>query len=277
MNYLEVKFSYDPQKVDGEILLAEISDLPFESFVEEESELTAYVLKEDFKEAALKRLPFLIENSVEYSVREIEDINWNEEWEKNFDPVIVEDRCAIKATFHNLSEGYEYTILVDPKMSFGTGHHPTTYLIVKALLDVDLTNKKVLDMGAGTGILAIMAHLKGARNLIAIDNNPWAFENAGENISLNHMDGDIEVRIGGAEAIGNDKFDVILANINRNVIVSDLPDYVEAMNDGGQIYISGVMSLDAGEVHKKAESLGLKLVKEDHRDQWSMLIFSKNS
>lgn len=276
MNYLEVTFTYDPQRVNGEVLLAELVDVPFESFVEEEGELQAFIQKSDWNKADLEALEFLKENPVSWNVKEIQQVNWNEEWEKNFDPIVVDEKCLVRATFHQVDKGYPYEILIDPKMSFGTGHHATTHLMISYMLDVDFAGKRVLDMGTGTGVLAILAEKLGCKTALAVDNNPWAFENSIENVRLNGCQ-HIDVVQGESETITGKVFDILLANINKNVIKSEFTNYANTISNGGLLLFSGILTEDTKEVIDLAYNYGLKKEEFRTRDKWSLLVFSKNS
>jgi len=275
MKYIEVEFSFDPEVMDGEIVLAEISELPFESFAEETGKIMAYAQEEDFDKNALEAFQWLKEHPVEYKFNEISDINWNEEWEKNFDPIEVSDKCIVRATFHKVDKKYEYDLLIDPKMSFGTGHHATTHLVLKHMFDFNFQGAHVLDMGTGTGVLAVLAIKLGAENALAIDNNPWAFDNAGDNIKLNDCEGKITVEIGESELIEGKTFDYILANINRNVILADLPQYEKALNKKGVLLVSGIMTHDVEHVLNKAKEVGLILESLEEKDNWNLFVFKK--
>lgn len=275
MKYVEVEFTFDPTELDGEIVLAEISELAFESFTEETGKIIAYAQEEDFDINSLKDNQWLSQNAITYKINEISDVNWNEEWEKNFTPIEVSDKCIVRATFHKLEKQYEYDLLIDPKMSFGTGHHATTYLVLKNMFNFNFEDVQVLDMGTGTGVLAVLAVKLGAEHALAIDNNEWAFDNAEDNIKLNSCEGKITVQIGESELIENKTFDYILANINRNVILSDLPLYEKSLNKGGVILISGIMTHDVEHVLKKAKELGLILETLEEKDNWNLFVFKK--
>ena len=275
MNYLEVKFTYNSTEVNGDILLAELTQIPFESFVENEVEIIGYILLDLWDKKALEELLYLQENQVEVTINEIEQVNWNEEWEKNFDPIEVSDKCIVRATFHNIEKAYEYDLLIDPKMSFGTGHHATTHLVLKNMFDFDFKGAQVLDMGTGTGVLAVLAIKLGAEHALAIDNNPWAFDNAGDNIKLNNCEGKITVEIGESELIEGKTFDYILANINRNVILSDLPHYEKALNKDGVLLVSGIMTHDVEHVLQKAKEVGLILESLEEKHNWNLFVFKK--
>jgi len=275
MKYIEVEFTFNPEELDGEIVLAEIAELPFESFAEETGKILAYAQEEDFDKKNLDDFQWLKENSVEYKFNEINDVNWNEEWEKNFEPIEVSDKCIVRATFHKLNKEYEYDLLIDPKMSFGTGHHATTYLVLKNMFNFDFEGTQVLDMGTGTGVLAVLAIKLGAEHALAIDNNEWAFDNAMDNIKLNNCEGKITVEIGESELIEGKTFDYILANINRNVILSDLPLYEKSLNKDGALLVSGIMTHDVEHVLNKAKEVGLILESLEEKDNWNLFVFKK--
>lgn len=275
MKYIEVEFTFDPQEIDGEVVLAEISELPFESFAEEEGKILAYAQEDEFDLQLLTDFQWLKENPVEAKQNEINDINWNEEWEKNFDPIEVSDNCIVRATFHDVKKSYKYDLLIDPKMSFGTGHHATTYLVLKNMFNFDFKDAEVLDMGAGTGVLAVLAIQLGAKHALAIDNNPWAFENASDNVKLNNCEGKITVEIGESELIENKTFDFILANINRNVILADLPQYEQSLAENGVLLVSGIMNHDVQHVLNKAKEVGLVLDSMEEKDNWNLFVFKK--
>ncbi len=275
MKYIEVEFTFNPEEIDGEIVLAEISDLAFESFAEEDGKILAYAQEEDFDASALKDFQWLKDNPVKFKQNQINDINWNEEWEKNFDPIEVSDNCIVRATFHNVEKEYEYDLLIDPKMSFGTGHHATTHLVLKNMFQFNFEGSQVLDMGAGTGVLAVLAIKLGADHALAIDNNPWAFENAMDNVKLNDCEGKITVEIGESELIQGKTFNYILANINRNVILADLPHYEKALAKDGALLVSGIMNHDVQFVLDKAKEVGLVLDSLEEKDNWNLFVFKK--
>lgn len=275
MNYLEVSFTYNPEKVNGEILLAEVAEIPFESFVEDEGILIAYIQKEEFDESRLKEIEFLSNHEITPTVQEIQQVNWNEEWEKNFDLVEVSDNCVIIADFHKLEREYEYTIRINPKMSFGTGHHATTALVLGYMLNMDLNSKNILDMGTGTGILAILAAMMGANNILAIDNNIWAYENSIENVKLNGWENQIDVVEGEVELIEGKVFDSILANINKNVIKAQLANYYTALKPGGDLLLSGILTSDSKDIKERAIETGFNFVTEQQKDKWTLLVFCK--
>jgi ribosomal protein L11 methyltransferase len=203
----------------------------------------------------------------------IVDQNWNAQWESSFDPIIVDDQCLIRAPFHAVEKDYPFTITIEPKMSFGTGHHATTHLIVSAMLPMDCSGKTVLDMGCGTGVLAILAEMRGSNQIDAIDIDEWAYENTLENIERNACK-HIRTIQGGAEAIPADaRYDLILANINRNILTRDMHFYVKHMNPGASILFSGFYESDQPEIRTTAEALGLTFVSANLRNEWTMMHF----
>lgn len=278
MNYIEVKFKCEPNnEVVTSILSADLGEVGFESFVEDEQGLTAYIQEENFNENAIGSIisNFAIEASLSFSYKLIEDRDWNEEWEKNyFKPLIIDDKCIIQSTFHKIPPTYEYNIFIDPKMAFGTGHHQTTELMIREILKEDFKGKSVLDMGCGTAILAILASMKGADPIIAIDIDKWAYDNAMENLNLNNID-NIKVEIGGAELLGNETFDVILANINRNILLNDIHRYASVLNTGGVLYMSGFYVEDIPAIKEECEKHNLSFAYNTEKENWVAVKFTK--
>lgn len=274
-NYFEFRFKIEPLQPGAEILIAELGYLGFESFVEEEDGVTAYIPVEEYEEDLLAQVHILQSDEVEitYSKNEIEKVNWNEEWEKNFTPIVVDDRCSIRATFHPSAET-EYEIVIDPKMSFGTGHHATTHLMIQHILKNDFTDKNVLDMGCGTGVLAILSSMKGAHFVDAIDIDNWCFQNSLENVERNNCD-NVSVEEGGAELLEGRKYHIILANINRNILLRDLPVYVASLEEKGELYLSGFYEEDVSAIRKACEELDLKYIEHLERNNWVAVKFSK--
>lgn len=275
MRYLELSFELEPLLPAKDILIAELGDAGFESFVETKSGVKAYIPLPDFKEEMLDDLfvSAMPDVKVEMSRTEIAEENWNAKWEAQFEPIFIDSRCVIRATFHKDLAPVDMEVIINPKMSFGTGHHATTYLMTEALLDMDLTGKSVLDMGCGTGVLAIVAAKKGSRDVDAIDIDPWSVENSLENIALNNCD-HIKVYPGGAESIKGE-YDLILANINRNILTRDMPVYVDALYSSGQICFSGFFQSDEAFIQKRAEELGLRFLWHKTRGEWAMMVFEK--
>jgi ribosomal protein L11 methyltransferase len=277
MNYIELVFQLNPVLPAREVLMAELAEKGFESFVEQENGLTAYIQEKEFTAGLLEDLmTFAIPELVHSMERKlIQDRNWNAEWEKNFEPIIVDDQCLIRAPFHTNLPDYTFVIDIEPKMSFGTGHHATTHLMISAMLKMAFDGKKVLDMGCGTGVLAILAEKKGAASLDAIDIDDWAFENTLENIQRNASH-HISVLKGGAETIPAEaEYDVVLANINRNILTRDMNVYVKHMKLGSEILFSGFYATDIHEITSVAEENKLTLMSQASKGEWCMLHFRK--
>ncbi|NDV81474.1 50S ribosomal protein L11 methyltransferase [Bacteroides sp. 51] len=276
MKYLEFNFRTQPcTETVNDVLSAVLADVGFDSFVENNSGITAYIPAALFDEETLKNAIayFPIENTViDYTYEEAEDKDWNEEWEKNFfQPIIIDDRCVIHSTFHNNIPQMEYDILINPQMAFGTGHHETTSLIIGELLNSNLTDKSVLDMGCGTSILAILARLRGAKPITAIDIDTWCVENSKENIALNKVS-DITVELGDAAIISDrGPFDVVIANINRNILLNDMKYYVARMNPGAELYMSGFYVEDIPMIKEEAERLGLTFSHYKEKNNWAVV------
>lgn len=275
MDYIELKARIEP--LDGrEIIVAELALLGFESFVDTEEGVQSYIPEVDFDEFALKDLSILKneEFKIELEINKIESQNWNEVWEQSFDPINVNDKCYIRAPFHPVIPTIEFDIEIEPKMSFGTGHHETTYLMIHRLLEIELTNKYVLDMGCGTAVLAILAEKKGAKNIDAIDIDEWAYNNSLENIRRNNCN-KIDVKKGGAEMIC-DGYDLVIANINRNILLNDMGTYVKALNHSGDLLLSGFFSSDEEILIKEAQKNDLKFLDKKYKNDWTLLHFKKN-
>ena len=274
MKYFEVTFSTNPcNETITDILSALTAEIGFESFVECEGGMQAYIQQSLFDEEALKNIiaDFPIpDTEITYTITEPEDKDWNEEWEKNFfQPIVIEDRCVIHSTFHKDYPKAEYDIVINPQMAFGTGHHETTSSILGELLDADLKGKSVLDMGCGTSILAILASMRGADPVTAIDIDDWCVNNSRDNIALNNIN-NITVELGDASLLeGRKPFDVIIANINRNILLNDMAAYTACMHKGSEIYMSGFYVQDIDAIRSKGESLGLKFVHYREKNNWA--------
>ncbi|WP_448530539.1 50S ribosomal protein L11 methyltransferase [Raineya sp.] len=261
-----------------EIFIAELADLGYDSFMEEQDTLKAYILAENFDEEAIKMLQ--IEYAKVYPFRytfsKLEKINWNETWEKNYEPVEIADKVRIRAIFHEpKSQDFEYEIIITPKMSFGTGHHATTSLMIENQLEINHQGKAVLDAGTGTGILAIMAKFLGASYIEAFDTDEWAVENSRENILLNDCS-EIVVYQGDISAVDTQKrFDILLANINKNVLLADIPAYSQLLKIGGFLLLSGFYEEDLADIQQKCKENNLQFVKEKNRNKWVSAVFEK--
>jgi len=276
MEYVEFKASVHPLEVGRDILIAELSEIGFESFVETEDGVDAYIQSPMFDEVLIKGVGLLNNANfkVNYSIKTIADQNWNAEWEKNFELINVEEECIIRAPFHAKNDAVEFDILIDPKMSFGTGHHETTYLMIKRLLTLSLGGKSVMDMGCGTGVLAILSQLKKAKYVEAIDIDEWAYNNTLENIQNNNCN-EITVKIGGVEKISEIIFDVFIANINRNILLNDMAKYVSVLKSGGSLLLSGFFSSDKEMILEATASLKMELSYSESKNDWTMLHFIK--
>lgn len=278
MKYLEVTFTTHPcNETVNDVVSALAGDIGFESFVECEGGIQAYIQQALFNKEVLDEMisEFPIPNAkVEYTVKEAEDKNWNEEWEKNFfQPIIIGNRCVIHSTFHRDIPQAEYDIVINPQMAFGTGHHETTSLIIGELLDNDLQGKSLLDMGCGTSILAILARMRGAAPCTAIDIDEWCVRNSLENIELNGVDR-ISVFQGDASLLKDQgPFDVIIANINRNILLNDMKRYVSCMHPGSELYMSGFYVDDIPVIQAEAEHNGLRFVHHKEKNRWAAVKF----
>jgi len=273
MHYIALHFKRTGGTLDAqiarEILVAELGAVGFESFTEtDDGGLSAYIQNDDWADEMLEQVQILSSEEVEFKVERenIEQVNWNEEWEKNFEPIEVQGKVSVRAPFHG-GEKLEYNIVIEPKMSFGTGHHETTHLMIEHLLEIDLQDKKVLDMGCGTGILAIFSEMRGASDVEAIDIDPWCYENSVENAARNSCR-KIKVFEGDAGLLKEQQFDVIIANINRNILLDDMSSYVKCLNPGGLLLLSGFYREDMEQIDRKAQELGLKLLGEKERNRW---------
>lgn len=280
MKYLEFSFRTTPcTEVVNDVLSAVLADAGFESFVEQPDGLLAYIQQslydEASVEAAISEFP-IPDTAIEYSFVEAEDKDWNEEWEKNFfQPIVIGNRCVIHSTFHHDVPEAEYDIAINPQMAFGTGHHETTSLVIGEILDSDMDGKKVLDMGCGTSILAILARMKGAASCTAIDIDDWCVRNSIENIELNGVD-EIEVCLGDASILANKgPFDMVIANINRNILLADMQHYVARMNESATLLMSGFYVDDIPLIKAEAERLGLTFNGYKEKNRWVVTSFKR--
>ena len=277
--YIEARFQVEPcDEIATDILAAILCENGYESFVPDEIGLTAYIKKELFNSDILTEVvsSFPMGNKITLSHKVIEGQDWNSEWEKNyFQPIIIGDRCVIHSSFHNDVPSVEYDIVIDPKMAFGTGHHATTSLIIRQLLEMDLKDKAVMDMGTGTGILAILCAMRGAKNISAIEIDEFAYVNAVENVKLNGVS-QIKVLHGDATLLrAENKVDVFIANINRNIITNDINAYDDNLKPGGAMLLSGFYEDDIPVIMEKADRLGLGYKSHSVQNRWSCLILTK--
>jgi ribosomal protein L11 methyltransferase len=271
--YIGYNFKVSPLQPATEILIAELGYAGFESFVETEEGVTAYIQKEEWHKAILEDIQILNSDEFEisYSFNEIEQVNWNQEWEKNFNPIVVEDLCSVRAPFHEKPNS-KYDIVIEPKMSFGTGHHETTHMMIQHILKNDFENKSVLDMGCGTGVLAILAEMKGAKPIDAIDYDNWCYINSLENVERNNCQ-HITVLEGDAGLLDDRKYDVIIANINRNILLNDMEQYTKCLNPNGVLFLSGFYVDDIPIIEAECNKYYLKLVETIEKNQWVALKF----
>ncbi len=278
MNYIELVCKISSEDIQGitDILIAELNEIGYESYDETEEGVNAYILEKFFnldkvKELQANSIPNV---KIEYSHKVIETKNWNAEWEKNFDPIIVENNCLIRAPFHKDVPKTQYEIIIEPKMSFGTGHHETTFLMLKTMLDLDFTNKNVLDMGCGTGVLAILASYKGAKEITAIDIDEWAYTNTLENIEKNNCT-NIKTFQGDASLLTNQQFDIIIANINRNILMDDIKHYAKVLKSEGILLLSGLYEKDLSMIKNETTAHGIEYISHYEKHDWVAARFYK--
>ena len=274
-NYLGYHFTVEPKELGSEILIAELGEKAFESFTETETGIDAFVQKDLWEDTILDDVYILQseEFKIDYTFEEIEQVNWNEEWEKNFEPIEVDGKCHVRAPFHPKTDA-EFDIVIEPKMSVGTGHHETTHMMIQHILETDCTNKKALDMGCGTAILAILAEMKGAQPIDAIDIDNWCYLNSIENAERNNCK-HISVYEGDADLLVGKRYDIIIANINRNILLNDMQTYVDCLNENGLLFLSGFYTEDIPVISESCISKGLTYVKQFERNNWVALKFTK--
>ena len=274
MNYLEFTFTLEDQEMQ-DILIALLAEMGFDTFDETGHLLLAYTDADAFDEARTEALNTLCAQlNCSYRYTTMADKNWNEEWEKQFQPVIIENRCIIRAPFHQADDAYEQEIIIAPRMAFGTGHHASTYLMVQAMMDMDLSKKTICDAGTGTGVLAILAAKLGATDILALDNNEWAYNNALDNLALNDVLEVVDMQLAEPPLIQDKKFDVILANINRSVILEYMELFRHALNDRGTLLLSGILTADMPLITRAAASAGLQEVRNLTREDWSCVEYT---
>jgi ribosomal protein L11 methyltransferase len=275
MYYTRLQVICDPEF--SEILMAEIGEVGFDTFMESENGFEAFCENDTFNAAAINGIKnkYRFVSPLEFSFDKIEKKNWNEEWEKNLEPIIVDDRCLVRAEFHQIEKKYPYEIIITPKMSFGTGHHQTTYLMLKAQLDIDHENKKVMDAGCGTAILSIMASKRGAQTIDAFDIDEWSVINGQENLENNRCS-NIRIRQGKITELTFDgPFDIVLANINKNVLMAEMSLYAHHLTTGGLLLLSGFYEHDIDDLKRCAEPLHFSEVRRDQKETWASLLMKK--
>lgn len=278
MDYIELLCEISAQNTQEivEILIAELNEIGYESYDESEHKLNAYILEKYFDLEKIKQLQVnnIPEVNIKFSHKVIKTQNWNAVWEKNFEPILVDNKCLIRAPFHESKANIEYEIIIEPKMSFGTGHHETTYLMLKTILELDCKDKNVLDMGCGTGVLAILASLKGAKEITAVDIDEWAYNNTLENIEKNNCS-NIIVFQGDASLLINQQFDIIIANINRNILLEDIKHYAHVLKSGGTLLLSGLYDKDLPMIREEASNYSFKYISHYDKNSWIAAKFLK--
>jgi len=277
MNYVKISYTLKPNiKEAAEVMIAQLGELGFESFVETENGFEAYIPENDFSPENLNGIliPF---SDVEaaYSTEIIKDRNWNKTWEENyFNPIAIGDDVLIRGSFHEPSDKVKYEIVIDPKMAFGTGHHETTGLMIKHILETDMEGKKVLDMGCGTGILGILCSMRGAAGVTGIDIEEWAYNNAIENCRKNNIS-NMKVILGDASVIDGKGYDIVLANINRNILLNDISKYSEVLSPDGLLILSGFYESDLDLINKEAQKHGLSFISSKSDNNWVASTYRK--
>lgn len=275
MFYTRLQVICDPEF--SEILMAEIAEVGFDTFMETEKGFEAFVEEEKFDHDHLQSIKekYKHVNPLIFFQDKIQKQNWNEEWEKSIDPIIVDDKCLVRAEFHKIDKKYPYEIIITPKMSFGTGHHQTTYLMLKSQMRIDHKNKRVMDAGCGTAILSIMASKLGATEVEAFDVDEWSTVNGKENIENNQC-GNVHLYQGKiSEMKFSGKFDIILANINKNVLLSEMISYADYLSATGQLLLSGFYTQDIDDLKQEASKYSLTEVFRDEKETWASLLLQK--
>jgi ribosomal protein L11 methyltransferase len=274
MEYTRLTFDLREHKNLFEALTAELGMLGFESFEEKENDLLAYIQTDDWDEELLNESFVLQSSNIAYQAEDVKMENWNQTWEDNFEPIYVDDEIYVRAPFHPQAD-YKYEILIEPKMSFGTGHHETTHLILSQLLRMNLESKSVLDMGCGTGILGIFASIKGAADVDAIDIDEWCYENTKENAQRNGVE-NLRAFKGDVGSIPAKQYDVLIANINRNILLNDMAKYTQHVKNQGILVLSGFYQEDFTTIDQKCRSLGYTLKDKNMKNNWLALSYVLN-
>lgn len=277
MKYKEIIIQIAEDENLREQLMAVLLGIGYDSFMETGQSIAAYIETNMFDQQRLRLvLQDFKGNATIEVIRDLPDQNWNALWESNYEPVIIENRCMVRAPFHEKPAGVEYDVVIQPKMSFGTAHHGTTYLMIQFILENDFAGRRVLDMGSGTGVLAIMASLKGAEHISAIDNDEWAYNNATENCKLNSVK-NIDIIFGDALSIPEGVYDMILANINRNILLNDIQHYDKHLREGGKVFLSGFYAQDLAVIVAEAERHGWRFLRINEKNDWIAASFQKGS
>lgn len=276
MSYTELTVELKPMQPFADILVARLNEINYETFLLEENILKCYIQTSILQknESIDIILSLSDQTKINYFFNKIDKKNWNAKWEESFSPVKINSNCIIRADFHKENKDIEHEIVITPKMSFGTGHHETTFLMSNEIFNIKLTNLSILDMGSGTGVLSIISSKLGAKEVMAIDIDEWAYENSIENSILNNTN-NINFFKGDVSLIRNKNFDCILANINRNIILRDLVTYYKSLIKGGKLLISGFLVEDFDMVNKKINEIGFKLINKKNKNKWLMLHLEK--
>ena len=274
MEYIEIQCNFPNNFPGEEVLPVLLGEIGFESFMETEGGVSAYIPSVHFSEEALDELLASLPEKIRYEKAIIPDQNWNAVWESNFELVVIDENCIVRAPFHEKQDGVAFELIIEPRMAFGTAHHETTFQMLQLLLKEDVAGKTVLDMGCGTGIIAILAEKKGAASVTAIDNDEWAYNNTCDNLHINNTQA-TKALLGDASLLGNECYDVIFANINRNILLQDMKTYCNVLNDNGIIFFSGFYTEDVEAIREEAERYGLRLENLSERNNWVAVRFRK--
>ncbi|MCG8581103.1 MAG: 50S ribosomal protein L11 methyltransferase [Bacteroidales bacterium] len=277
MEYTKVQVIVTPvNQIANELLMAQMGEMGFDSFEENDNGFNAYIQSSLFDSDNILSIESPIDGiELSFNIEVIADQNWNDEWEKNFfQPIVIADKCVIRSSFHEMEHNADYEIIIDPRMSFGTGHHETTSLIVQYILELDVKGLNILDMGCGTAILGMLCAKKGAAQITGIDIDEWAYNNALENIRLNNVT-NMNVLLGGADLLNEQQYDLILANINRNILLNDMAGYAKVLKPGGQILFSGFYTEDIDTIDNMARQYNLELKSKKTDNNWTALAYIK--
>jgi len=276
MQFVEVDIELKKTVPYNEILIALLNEIKFNSYHEHDNGLKAYIEESYFDLYLLKQTLKKIKEKVDliYTVKNLENNNWNKNWEESFNPVFINNNCIVRAKFHEKPHNINYDIVITPKMSFGTGHHETTLLMMQYMFSLKFDNKNILDLGSGTGILSILASKLNANHIHSVDNDNWAFINSKENLLLNNIK-NVSCFLGDIDSVTSIKYDILLVNINRNIILSQMNKYKELMDVNSDILLSGFVNDDTKLIFNKAKNLGLKLINKKNKKEWNLLHLKK--
>ena len=273
MNYIELSIKFESSFSHKDVLIYKLAVIGFESFQELENELKAFVAEDLYYENSINTIKDLCGSATKIDLIFHESKNWNKEWESNFGPIEVNDKCIIRTSFHE-HKNHQFDVVINPAMTFGTGHHETTLLMAQSLFLETINKANVLDMGTGTGVLAIICSKLNAKNIVAIDIDPIAVQNTIDNLLLNRIE-DVKVKEGNSSLIELNEYDFVLANINKNILLADLSTYSNSLRKGGKLMMSGFFNIDNEEILSEASKNGLNFVESKELNKWSLLILSK--